>query len=167
MQHFIKAAFSGGLPLVGVCFGHQLIAQTLGGRVQLAEEGWLLGLHEIDVHAHKPWMRGGASTHPLYFINQDQVVELPPDVELLASAPKCPHAMYGIDGRLLSLQAHPEQPLTSMQTFTRLLLDEYHVDQALADAALATMAAAEPHASLFAGWISEFLADACQRDRRG
>ena len=45
----------------------------------LAEDGWLLGLHEFDVTAHKPWMCERRGTHPLYFINQDQVVELPRD----------------------------------------------------------------------------------------
>ncbi len=161
MENFIHHVYADGTPLVGICFGHQLIAQSLGGKVRLADDGWLLGLHEIEVRAEKRWMVGGASRHPLYFINQDQVVRLPPDVELLAGSDACPNAMYWADGRLLSLQAHPEQPLASMHTFTELLLDKYHIDPATADRARATMSAGKPHAALFAKWIVAFLASAC------
>ena len=162
MENFIRHAFADGVPLVGICFGHQLIAQSLGGKVRLAEGGWLLGLHEIDVHGEKSWMGGRNARHPLYFINQDQVVHLPPDAELLASGEHCPNAMYCIGDRLLSLQAHPEQPLSSMQRFTRILLDDYHIETEIADRAHATMNAGEPHGDLFARWIADFLVDATQ-----
>lgn len=157
LENFIHHAFAAGTPLVGVCFGHQLIAQSLGGKVRLAADGWLLGLHEIEVHAEKSWMGGRNASHPLYFINQDQVVRLPPDAELLASAERCPNAMYCIGDRLLSLQAHPEQPLSSMRAFTKLLVDEYHIDTDLALEAHATMDSGEPDARLFAEWIVDFL----------
>jgi GMP synthase-like glutamine amidotransferase len=157
MENFIHHAFSAGMPLVGICFGHQLIAQSLGGKVRLAEDGWLLGLHEIEVHGRKSWMEGRNARHPLYFINQDQVVHLPPGAELLASSASCPNAMYSIGDRLLSLQAHPEQPLPSMRAFTRILVEEYHIDTDLAERAHATMDSGEPDAELFARWIADFL----------
>ncbi|MGI9235072.1 MAG: type 1 glutamine amidotransferase [Woeseiaceae bacterium] len=157
MENFIHHVYAASKPLIGICFGHQLIAQSLGGKVQLADGGWLLGLHPIKVDTEKSWMTEGASTHPLYFINQDQVVRLPPDVELLASSDECPNAMYQIEGKLLSLQAHPEQPLESMLTFTQILIDKYHISQEIADAACGTMADGKPDADRFAGWISEFL----------
>jgi len=157
MENFIRHVYVAATPLVGICFGHQIIAQSLGGKVRLADDGWLLGLHPLEIHAAKDWMVGGAATHQLYFINQDQVVTLPPDVELLARSDACPNAMYHVEGRLLSLQAHPEQPLSSMQAFTRILTDDYHIDPETAAKAHATMAAGEPDAGLFARWISAFL----------
>ena len=157
MENFIRHVYAAGTPMVGICFGHQIIAQSLGGKVRLADNGWLLGLHPLQVHAEKDWMVGGASTPQLYFINQDQVVTLPPDVELLAGSDACPNAMYHVAGRLLSLQAHPEQPLSSMQAFTRILTDDYHIDPETAAQAHATMAAGEPDAGVFARWISAFL----------
>ena len=162
MENFIRHAFAAGTPLVGICFGHQLIAQSLGGKVRLAEDGWLLGLHEIEVHGEKPWMGGRNARHPLYFINQDQVIRLPPDAELLASSASCPNAMYCVEDRLLSLQPHPEQPLASMQRFTKILIDEYHIDIELADHAHATMDSGKPDANLFAGWIVGFLVGAAE-----
>ena len=161
IHRFIRNAYASSVPMVGICFGHQLLAETLGGTVRLAEGGWMLGLHDVDIFAPKPWMNGQASVHPLYFINQDQVVELPPNVELVASSPSCPNAMFTEDKRLFSLQPHPEQPLKSMQVFTQLLLDAYHVDEELAETALETMANGQPDAALFAEWIVGFLVDAC------
>lgn len=162
LGNFVRHAHAADKPLVGICFGHQLIAQALGGKVRLARDGWLLGLHPIDMLRHKPWMDPAAAEHRLYFINQDQVVELPPDAELLAGSAACPHAMYSIGETLLCLQAHPEQPLASMQTFTRILRDEYHVESDVIDAAHASMDAAEPHAERFAGWIAKFLLGAAE-----
>ena len=157
LENFIHHAYNGRIPLVGICFGHQAITQSLGGKVRLADKGWLLGLHPFTVSVEKDWMVGGASTHSLYFVNQDQVVTLPPDVQLLAGSEACPNAMYQHEGRLLCLQAHPEQPLSSMEAFTKVLLEEYHIDQKIADDARVTMAKGSPDAALFARWISEFL----------
>jgi GMP synthase-like glutamine amidotransferase len=167
LGNFIRHAHAEDRPLVGICFGHQLIAQSLGGKVRLAHDGWLLGLHPIDIRRQKPWMQNPSDSHSLYFINQDQVYDLPPDAELLGGSAACPHAMYSIGKRVLCLQAHPEQPLSSMQTFTRILRDEYHVDSSTIDAAHTTMAAGKPHAELFAKWISDFLVDAVSRPALG
>ncbi len=160
LEEFVRRAYSDGAPLVGICFGHQLIAQSLGGGVRQADDGWLLGLHSFRVHTSKHWMGDGTPDHSLYCINQDQVVELPPDVELLAGSDACPNAMYGVDGKILSIQGHPEQPLSSMHAFTQLLLDEYDLDPSFADKAHETMADGEPDAKLIARWISAFLASA-------
>lgn len=159
LEAFIGSLHAAGTPLVGICFGHQLIAQTLGGRVELADGGWLLGLHEIEVSRDKPWMEGEPGTHPLYFINQDQVVELPPESERLAGSASCPNAMYSIAGHILSMQPHPEQPLASMRAFSRKLLDDYGLDRNVYDSALDSMDRSSPDAELFARWILEFLSN--------
>lgn len=162
MENFIHHVYADGTPLVGICFGHQLIAQSLGGKVRLADDGWLLGLHDLRVRSPRPWMHDGASTHPLYFINQDQVVNAPPGVEHLAGTELCPNAMFGVTRRLLTLQAHPEQPHSSMRAFIELLVDRYGLDPDRASAALDSMAAREPDANRVATWISNFLVDACR-----
>jgi len=148
-------------PMVGICFGHQLIARSLGGRVELASDGWLLGLHEFSIHKPKPWMPDQtAGQRSLYFINQDQVTELPPDAELLAGSSRCPNALYTVGDRILSLQGHPEQPLASMKAFSKKLLDDYHLDRRVYDAALDSMAKRAPEASRFARCIADFVAAA-------
>ena len=103
------------------------------------------------------------NVYTLKLINQDQVVELPQDAELLGGSDACPNAMYSIGSNTLCLQAHPEQPLSSMRTFTRILLEEYHVEADTIEAAHATMAAGQPDAKLFADWISRFLTNATEK----
>ena len=158
LENFIRHVCDEEIPMIGICFGHQAIAQSLGGKVRLADGGWTLGLHEFDVGAEKQWMLNRTTDrHALYFINQDQVVTLPPDVQWLGGSDACPNAMFYREDRILSIQGHPEQPLSSMHRFLELLLDEYHVEQKLVDNAAATMAAGKPDADLTATWISEFL----------
>lgn len=164
LEAFVRSAWGTHKPLVGICFGHQLIARTLGGCVELAEAGWLLGLHEISVRVEKPWMQGEGSRHGLFFINQDQVVRLPRAAERLADSDACANVMFTVDRRILALQAHPEQPRASMRAFSRVLLERYGLDSRIYDAALDSMDSAEPDAPRVAGWISTFLLDACGRD---
>ncbi len=163
LENFVRHVYDQRIPLVGICFGHQIIAQSLGGKVRLADGGWALGLHEFNVTVEKPWMvNRTTNNHALYFINQDQVVTLPPDGQWLGGSDTCPNAMFCCEDRVLSIQGHPEQPLSSMQRFLELLLDEYHIDRNVADHAALTMANGEPDADLTATWISEFLKQSCR-----
>ena len=105
---FIRELDARQKPLVGICFGHQLIAQALGGRVQKAEQGWGIGVHHAGVGARAPWIDGHTTDYALVSSHQDQVVALPPRAELLAGSSFCPIAMYRIDKHVFALQGHPE-----------------------------------------------------------
>ena len=157
LKAFINELVDRRVPLVGICFGHQVIAEALGGRVELADGGWLLGLHRFDTVATMPWMDAGPATPQLYFINQDQVTALPPGATRLAASAACPNAMYALGDRVLSLQGHPEQPHSSMQAFSTLLLERYDLDRGVYDAALDSMEREAPDAGPVAGWIRDFL----------
>jgi GMP synthase-like glutamine amidotransferase len=69
LLRFIRAVAGSGRPFVGICFGHQALAQALGGRVAKAEGGWGAGIRPVAVD--------GVGTLQLHFMHQDQVVELP------------------------------------------------------------------------------------------
>ncbi len=71
--------------MVGICFGHQMLAHTLGGRVARSEKGIGFGLKSFDVTTKKVWMADALDQCALYFSHQDQVMQLPPDAELLAA----------------------------------------------------------------------------------
>jgi GMP synthase-like glutamine amidotransferase len=157
LEAFVRDAYSVSKPLIGICFGHQIIAQSLGGRVRRSSDGWLIGLHSFDVYGQQDRMTSPKSRCALYFINQDQVVELPPDVELLAGSEACPNAMYCVDGRILSIQGHPEQPLEAMRDFTRRMLEDRTLSQADGRASFDSMDSGEPDSILFANWIHSFL----------
>jgi GMP synthase-like glutamine amidotransferase len=97
-------------PLIGVCFGHQMIAQELGAPVARAEGGWNVGAVDYALHQQPPGDRSDAdpSSFTLIASHQDQVLELPPGAELVASAPTCPVAAFRAGPRVLTVQGHPE-----------------------------------------------------------
>lgn len=94
--------------IIGICFGHQLLAQAFGGKVEKAKVGWGLGVQKIQIIKKKPWMSPHAEELSLLFSHQDQVTRLPPGAEQLATSDYCPHQMFQLDDHILSLQGHPE-----------------------------------------------------------
>ncbi|MCB0571101.1 MAG: hypothetical protein KDC66_15110 [Phaeodactylibacter sp.] len=110
--HQLKAFFrqmrEARTPFVGLCFGHQMMAEALGGSVAKAEVGWCVGVHDFSVSETAGWMQPQQPAYKLLMLCQDQVVALPPDSRLLASAADCPVGMYQIGDHMLGIQAHPE-----------------------------------------------------------
>ena len=94
--------------LIGICFGHQAMAQALGGRVEKSDKGWGVGLHRYDVVSHEPWMTPPAATVAIPVSHQDQVVEKPADARVLLSSAFTPFAGLAWNDDAVSLQGHPE-----------------------------------------------------------
>ncbi len=94
--------------LIGICFGHQLIAQALGGSVQKSDSGWGVGTALRDVLRHKPWMGKGQKHFKIFVSHQDQVTQLPPNAEHIAGNHFCAYASFQIGNHILTFQGHPE-----------------------------------------------------------
>ncbi len=103
---FLRQAHAAGTATVGICFGHQLIAHVLGGRVERAAEGWGVGVHtaEVTTATRPPEV---PDRFRLLLSHQDQVVALPPGAELLATSGHAPIAAFRA-ASLLGFQGHPE-----------------------------------------------------------
>ncbi|MFN6976631.1 MAG: type 1 glutamine amidotransferase [Gemmobacter sp.] len=99
LEAFIRDAYAAHVPMVGICFGHQIIAQALGGRVEKFSGGWSVGPTVYD-------FEGEAVT--LNAWHQDQVTALPPGARIVARGPMCDYAALAYDDRALTIQAHPE-----------------------------------------------------------
>lgn len=99
LEDLIRSIVAAGRPLVGICFGHQIIAQALGGRVEKFEQGWGAGLDSYDF--------SGAPIQ-LNAWHQDQVVDPPEGAAVLARSEFCEFAALLYGDRALTLQAHPE-----------------------------------------------------------
>jgi GMP synthase-like glutamine amidotransferase len=96
-------------PLAGICFGHQLIAQALGGAVERAEVGWGVGGRRFDVVEPAEWMLAEpVDAFSILMSHRDQVTRLPEGAEVIASAEYCPIGAYRIGDRVFCVQGHPE-----------------------------------------------------------
>jgi GMP synthase-like glutamine amidotransferase len=93
--------------LLGICFGHQLIAYCLGADVGRAPQGWGMGRMDYDWVGSTP-LKAGATTLSLLASHQDQVRTLPAGATLLARSEFCPIAAYAVGDQVLCLQPHPE-----------------------------------------------------------
>jgi GMP synthase-like glutamine amidotransferase len=106
-QAFLRSA-RGKAKLVGICFGHQLMAQAFGGHVEKSEKGWGVGLHTYPVVKREPWM-DDASIISVPASHQDQVVLQPPRTDVVASSIFTPYAALAWrDQPAISFQFHPE-----------------------------------------------------------
>ena len=108
LMRFIQQAFAKDIPQMGICFGHQALAQALGGKVIKSPKGWGVGIRKVDVVKTTNWMTKASDTIDLIYVHQDQVVELPQDAMHIAGDAFCPNAAYAIGNTVFSVQGHPE-----------------------------------------------------------
>ena len=99
LEDFIRKAYAEEVPLVGICFGHQIIAQALGGKVERFKEGWSVGPTEYDF---------GGETLTMNAWHRDQVTKLPEGAEVVARNHFCENAALVYGDRAFTVQAHPE-----------------------------------------------------------
>lgn len=141
-------------PTIGICFGHQLIARALGGRVEKAPVGWGVGVHTMRVLEERPWMDPPRRTLSLLVSHQDQVLEAPRGAELLATHEFCPHDMFQIGTHILTFQGHPEFPRDysrATMEMRRELLGEETFGEGMASLS------SEIEPGVAAAWIHRFL----------
>lgn len=99
LEDFIRDAFAAEVPMVGVCFGHQIIAQAMGGRVVKHPGGWRVGANDYVI---------GGQPMVLNAWHQDQVVDLPPGATVAGTNEFCQAAALVYDHRAFTVQPHPE-----------------------------------------------------------
>lgn len=99
LETLIRDIFASGRPLVGICFGHQIIAQAMGGRVEKFDGGWSVGRVAYPL---------GGEILALNAWHQDQVTRVPDGAQVVSSTPFCANAALLYAGRAFTLQPHPE-----------------------------------------------------------
>ena len=161
LKTFLREA-KGQAALVGICFGHQVMAEAFGGQVIKSPKGWGVGLHQYQVMAPQPWMQTPAPSFAIPASHQDQVVIRPPEAEVLAASAFTPFAALAYrDQPAISFQGHPEfEP-----AYAQALLQHRRGSSLQPEQTEAAIASLEhPHDGARVGkWIRAFLSSTVQR----
>lgn len=134
LKQFVVDCFKQKKKLVGICFGHQLIAQALGGSVQKNDDGWGIGCASSNLTQTPNWLLAEQKHFNLLVSHQDQVTRLPMHASLIATSDFCPIAGYQINSTILTFQGHPEfsrDYLQYIMTKRRQIIGEQVCQQAI------------------------------------
>lgn len=110
LEDFSRTQIADGLPIIGFCFGHQLLAKALGGTVEKYEFGANVGLSRVNIVSKPAWL-AGLYVHPSLVVlanHAEQITHLPKDAEIIAASDECPIQIFQKGNNVLGFQFHPE-----------------------------------------------------------
>lgn len=132
LADFVRSTAQEAGRLAGICFGHQLVASALGGRVGRAANGWSIGRQTYEITDPA----GNAKPVALNAIHEDQVIELPDNARILGGSASCPYAILEFGESILTFQAHPEFDNAFLEALLRSrladLVSKDHLNRAIA-----------------------------------
>lgn len=141
------------IPLVGICYGHQVIAYALGGRVEPAKQGYGAGIKDNKLIHRPDWMQYAPEIVSLYSMHKQQVTQLPHRAKLFLTSDFCPQAGFVVGNHILAMQQHPD----FNAAVSRELIEkrrEQMID--VADDALQSLTRPH-HTELSCQWIADFF----------
>ena len=151
---FIRECYVGKVKMVGICFGHQVIAKAMGGSVELNPNGWGLGIKKQEVILKRPWMKPAQKKFNIIASHKEHVVELPGNAELLATSNRCKIVAYDISDIFLGFQGHPEN--SSFTSGVSIDVKKDNLDPEVYQNAKASLIV-EAEQKLIAKWINNFF----------
>ena len=156
LKDYIRTLVEQDKKLLGICFGHQLIAHALGGKAAKSDKGWGVGIYnnQITPKLDLPWHKGHSAQFKLLVSHQDQVMMLPKGATLFASNPFCPNAAYFIEDKVLCFQGHPEFTTDYAKVLMQSRKDV--IEEEAYDQALSSFTNATDHQSV-ARWMLDFV----------
>ena len=155
LKAWVRAA-AGSAPMIGICFGHQLMAEAFGGKVIKSPKGWGVGLDTYALNTTAPWMDADARTMTLPVSHQDQVVEVGKGAAVLGGSDFCPFGFIADpDRKAVSLQPHPEFDPAFAEALIVTRRDGPLTTEH-ADAAIASLRTPNDNRKV-GGWLTRFL----------
>ncbi len=154
LKQYIQLLHKHEKTLIGICFGHQLIAHALGGKTEKSLNGWGVGMFGSELLKTKEWMQDHQEPFKLLVSHQDQVVQLPDKAHVLASNDFCQYASFHIGYHILTFQGHPEfskEYLLSLINNRRETLGE-----AISKTAIESLKS-DSDSQIIAQWIINFI----------
>ena len=152
---FVQKIFAAGKPIVGICFGHQLIAHALGGYTSKFSGGWGVGTMRMNLLGHVDWIPSDIRYFDLIHFHQDQVEKLPRNAVRLAKSDFCRNAAFAIGNQVFAVQGHPE--FNSEYTNALINIREEKIGKDRVEKARISLQ--NPHdGKRVGGWIINFFA---------
>lgn len=165
LRAFIRNAYASKTPMLGVCFGHQIMADALGGDVRKSEKGWGIGRHVYGVAPKHAALSGLGSQIAIAASHQDQVITPPDGAEVFLSSDFTPNAgLVYASGAAISVQPHPEFDVAFSRAMVELRRDNPLPDE-IVDERLASLDAPVDNSAL-AEALAQFLL-AAEKPRSG
>lgn len=152
LMGFLRQLRDVNKPFVGICFGHQLMAEALGGKVEKAQQGWGIGVHGLNIVKQESWMQPEQASCGVQYSHRDQVTRLPENSVLLGESDHCPVAMFRVGETMLGIQGHPEFPAAYVEALVR-----GRTELIGADKVNATKFDAPTDEAIITNWLAKFL----------
>ncbi|HHX35125.1 MAG TPA: amidotransferase [Gammaproteobacteria bacterium] len=108
LRDYLRKSYAQGKILLGICFGHQILALALGGIAQRCNKGWGIGMHRYRMCYQPDWLPDAVDEFQLLISHRDQVTALPEGATLLAASDFCENAAFMLGQQVLCFQGHPE-----------------------------------------------------------
>ncbi len=156
LEEFIRKTADSGVPFVGICFGHQLLAKSLGGTVVTSERGWGVGVKRVQLAGGLEFVPDGVVSFRLINSHQDQIEELPEGGRIIGWNEHCPISMITVGSSMLGIQGHPEMDLDFIRSLIELRQGTIY-PLAVANEGIASLTI-EPDTRLVADLLVDFLA---------
>ena len=154
LKKFIQNIYHQKKKIVGICFGHQIIAEALGGKVVRSSKGWGIGVQAIKINKIMEWMKPFSDKLNILASYQDQIESLPPKGSLLAGNSHCQYFMYEIENIVLGIQGHPEFEKKFVETLYKSRVEL--IGRNIVSTAISSLnGSIHPH--IFAEWINNFF----------
>ena len=153
-EDFVRKCHAHRQKLVGICFGHQLVANALGGAVEKSAKGWGVGIQKYKL-LDSPFGSSDSDEFCLLASHQDQVTLMPPGAKLIATSDHCEVAAQLIGDHILTFQGHPEftsEYSKEIMTFRREMIGETRVLKGLA-----SLKTGVHEGERVAGWMLKFF----------
>lgn len=154
LMDFVRELDARKKKIVGICFGHQIVAHALGGETAKSPKGWGVGRHTHRFDATPAWHDGGQADFDILVSHQDQVVKNAIGATVLAGSDFCENAVVQLGDHILTFQGHPE----FVPGYSREIMEFRR--EAIGESAYATGVASlgqQAQGDRVARWIVNFL----------
>lgn len=152
LKDFVRRLRGADKPYIGICFGHQMLAEALDGKVEKAPQGWGIGVHRLNLVRMESWMQPEQASCGIQYTHRDQVRQLPENSVVLGESDHCPVAMFRVGEKMLGIQGHPEFPAEYAEALVRK-----RTELIGAEVVNAAKFTAPTDEAIITNWLTKFL----------